>query len=301
MKKITATISMLFISTLVFSQVEVGKAKNTIMGKSKLVASPVSELLLDHFHIDFNLYKFEEDQGGSSNVALSAKVGVRASLGEVDQALAQEISNEAYSYFVEQWGKRNVKVTMADKATMEGGKAFAKAQKKGKLAQILNGGVWENKQKKTHTMRAWPEGVDIAQSGEGLGYVYGNAKHMWQYGIGNSTGFSANVDFISFKTNKLGSTASVRSLPQLTLTGGLISTIWAKNKVGGYIGSISADGIEDYYTEAVDEELEALNSKLVMRTYKADKAKFKANVMEMIKASMDASFANYDEVVAKNM
>ena len=147
---------------------------------------------------------------------------------------------------------------------------------------------------------AWPEGVDIASSGEGMGYTYGNAKHMWQYGIGNSTSFGATVDFISFKTAKLGSTASVKTKPRLTASGGMVSTIWAKNKIGAYMGSVNVDGIEDYYSEIVDDEVSALNSKVVMRVYKADKEKFKANVLEMIKASMDASFADYDEFIAKN-
>lgn len=300
MKKVTAIISMLIATTFAFSQVEVGKAKNTIMGKGKLVATPVSELLIDNFSLTFNLYKFEEDQGGSNNVALSAKVGVAARLGEVDEALVQEITNEAYAYFVEGWKKRNITVTMADKSVMEKSKPFTKAQKKGNPANIMNGGVWNDQQKKSHKMVVWPEGVDIASSGKGLTATHGNAKHMWQYGIGNSTSFAATIDFITFKTNKLGSTASVRSFPKLSLTGGLVSTIWAKNKVGGYIGSISTDGTEEYYTEAVDKEIDVLNSKRVDRIYKADRAKFKSNVMEMIKASMDASFADYDAVVAKN-
>lgn len=301
MKKILLTIFAALFTTILFAQVEVGKAKNTIMGKGKLVATPVSELLIDNFSLTFNLYKFEEDQGGSSNVALSAKVGVRARLGNVDEALVQEITNEAYAYFVEGWKKRNITVTMADKSVMESSKPFTKAKKKGDPANIMNGGVWDNKQKKSHTMMAWPDGVDIASSGKGLGATYGNAKHMWQYGIGNSTGYSATIDFISFKTAKLGSTASVTSKPRLTMNGNLVATIWAKNKVGGYIGSIETEGIEDYYSEANDESMEALGSKVVDRVYQADRAKFKANVLEMLKASMDASFADYDEVVAKNM
>lgn len=299
MKKTSIYFVVILITTSLFSQVEVGKAKNTIMGKSKLVATPVSELLIDNFSLTFNLYKFEEDQGGSSNVALSSKVGVRARLGNVDEALVQEITNEAYTYFVEGWKKRNITVTLPDRSVMEKSKPYQKGLKKGN-ANITNGGVWDNPQKKSHTMMAWPEGVDIAYSGSGPTAVSGNAKHMWQYGVGNSTGFSATIDFISFKTAKLGSTASVKSNPQLSMSGNLVATIWEKNKVGGYIGSIATDGTEDYYTSADDESMEVLNSKVVDRVYQADKAKFKANVMEMIQKSMDASFADYDEVVAKN-
>lgn len=142
MKKITAILSLLFISSLALGQVEIGKAKNTIMGKGKLVATPVSELLIDNFQLTFNLYKFAEDQGGGR-----AQVGVRARLGGVDDALAGEITNEAYAYFVEGWKKRNISITMADKAVMMKSKPYTKAAKKDK-ASIVNGGVFDDRQKK---------------------------------------------------------------------------------------------------------------------------------------------------------
>lgn len=291
------TLLILFATIFVASlsaQVEVGKAKNTIMGKGKLVATPVSELLIDHFHLTFNLYKFAEDQGGGG-----AQVGVRTRLGGMDEALAQEITNEAYAYFVESWKKRNISVTKADKSVMTSSKVYSKAEKKGK-AKIINGGVFEDKQKKSHTMQAWPTGVDIASSGEGPLATYGNAKHMWQYGIGNSTGFNGTVDFIDFKTAKLGSTASVTSKPKLSIRGSFVSTIWAKNKVGGYIGSIETEGITDYYTEKNNDGMEFLGAKVVDDVYMIDRDKFKINTLEMIKKSIDAQFADYDEVVAKN-
>ena len=213
MKKITAILSMVLVSSVAFCQVEVGKAKNTIMGKGKLVATPVSELLIDNFSLTFNLYKFAEDLGGGG-----AQVGVRARLGDVDEALAGDVANEAWAYFVEGWKKRNISIAMADKATMMQSKPYTKADKKGK-AKIVNGGVFDDRQKKSHTMMAWPDGVDIAYSGSGPLAVSGNAKHMWKLGIGNSTGFTATIDFISFKTAALGSTASVRSKPRTNHAG----------------------------------------------------------------------------------
>ena len=301
MKKITAILTLLFISTTVLSQVEVGKAKNTIMGKGKLVGASYDEVLFDNFNLTFNMYSYAEDQGGSNNVALSAKVGVRASLAGVDEALAQEITDEAYAYFKSSWEKRGKKVTFASKSEIEGSKIFSKAKSKGKQANFINGGIWENKAKNVHQMTVWPSGVDIPQAGEGMNYKVGNAAFVPNYLDMKYTSFSGNIDFISFKTAKLGSTASVRSFPQLKLTGGLNATVWAKNKVGGYLGGISADGLEEYYKEIKDENLEVLNSKMVMKSYVIDRAKFKANVIEMLKASMDASFTDYDEVVAKNM
>ena len=84
------------------------------------------------------------------------------------------------------------------------------------------------------------------------------------------------------------------------MQGNFVTTIWEKNKVGGYIGSISTDGTEDFYSETTDKSMEALSSKVVDNVYVVDKAKFKENVLAMIKGSMDAQFADYDAVVAKN-
>lgn len=80
----------------------------------------------------------------------------------------------------------------------------------------------------------------------------------------------------------------------------MIANTWQKGKVGAYLGSITVEGIEDFYTEIMNDEIQAGNSKIVMKNYIADRVLFKTNVLEMIKASMDASFADYDEVVAKN-
>ena len=81
---------------------------------------------------------------------------------------------------------------------------------------------------------------------------------------------------------------------------------WQKAKFGGYTGSNSIDGIEDFYTERIDDEmgmnlgaLGGKNSSLNMWNYVGDKAKYKANALEMIKKGMDDLFADYDAVVAK--
>jgi hypothetical protein len=279
--------------------VEVGKAKNTIMGKGKLVAAAYDEILFDNFSLLFNRYSFEEDQAGS-NAATAARVGVRANLAGLDETLAQEIADESYAYFLASWEKRGKKMVFASRADVEGNKVFSKAKSKGKLANFINGGVWENTDKKINQITVWPSGVDIPQAGEGMNYKVGNAPYMTNYMDMKFTSFSATIDFMSFKTAKLGSTASVKSFPGLKLSGSMGCTVWLKNKVGGYIGGISADGTEEFYTEIKDEDMEFMNSKVVMNSYVIDRAKFKANVLEMLKASMDASFADYDEVVAKN-
>jgi len=300
MKKISLIILSVFITIGLTAQVEVGKAKNTIMGKGKLVATSYDEILFDNFNVMINLYKFEEDQAGS-NAATAARVGVRASLADVDEALAQEIVDQSYAYFLDSWKKRGKTVVFADKSEVEKSKIFSKAKSKGKQANFINGGSWENKDKKIHQITTWPTGVDIPQAGEGINYKVGSAAFVANFMDMKYTSFSASIDFIKFKTAKLGSTASVRSFPGLTLSGGMTATVWQKNKVGGYIGGITAEGIEEFYSEIRDDKtLDVLNSKLVMKSYVADRAKFKANVLDMIKASMDASFADYDAVVAKN-
>jgi len=300
MKKLSLTILSVFIVTGLMAQVEVGKAKSNIMGKSKLMAMPVSELLMDHFHVNFTLYSYAQDAGGSSNVALSSKVGVKSNLVEVDKALAQEITNEAYAYFVDQWKQRGVTLTLASKEDLESNKVYQKAVKKKKPASIINGGVNEVSEKKVHTMQAWPEGVNIASTGNGPLAKYGNGAHFFVPGEGKWTGFNATMDFISYKTAKIGSSASVKSRPKLTLTGGLFTQIWEKFKIGGYLGGISAEGTEDFYSDVKKDEISALGTKMVTNNYVADRAKFKTGAIELLKASMDASFADYDETVAKN-
>lgn len=302
MKRLITVLLTASIVQLGFGQVEVGKTKSTIMGKGKILGQSVNELGLDNFHLNFNLYKYAQDEGGSSNVALSAKVGVSASLGGVTEELVQQLTNEAYAYWIEQWKKRGVTITNQSKEDIESSKAFSKAKSKGKMANIMNGGVWNNDQQKgQHTMMAWPEGVNIPSSGEGMTYKGGNAAHYGPGYGGQWTSFGATIDFIEMKTAKLGSTASVRSIPRLTASGGHNVSIWEKNKIGGYLGSVSVEGIEDFYTEVTDDkDIEVLNSKRVIQTYHIDKDKFKANVMEMLKASIDASFTDWDEVKAKN-
>ncbi|NNE55330.1 MAG: hypothetical protein HKN32_04875, partial [Flavobacteriales bacterium] len=123
MKKLMTVLMAISVAQLGFGQVEVGKAKQTIMGKGKILGQDVSELGLDNFSLNFNLYKYAQDEGGSSNVALSSKVGVSASLGGVTEDLVQEITNDAYAYWIDQWKKRGVAITNQTKEDIEASKA----------------------------------------------------------------------------------------------------------------------------------------------------------------------------------
>ncbi|MFY0599554.1 MAG: hypothetical protein JXR03_07765 [Cyclobacteriaceae bacterium] len=295
-------ISIIFIANLATSQVEVGKTKNTIMGKSKIIGQIENELTLDDFGITINLYAYGEDKGGGMGSSATATVGVRTHLSDVDEPLAQEIANEAYAYFVEAWKKRGVTVAVPSKSEIEKSKNYAKAAKKGK-ANINSGGTFDDAQKKSHKMMAWPSDVNIASAGEGPAAKNGNFQvMMWEMLAKNAgyTSFTTTVNFMTFKTAKLGTTASVTAKPRLTADNNFTAGRWMKNKVGGYIGSNNVEGIEDFYTEVDKDGFEFLGASSNDWNYIADKAKFKSNVMEMITKGMDDLFADYDAVVADN-
>ncbi len=302
MKRLSYLILCIAISTTTFSQVEVGKTKNTIMGKGKIIAQIENELTMDNFSININLYAYGEDKGGGMGSSTTSTVGVRTHLSEVDEPLAQEISNEAYAYFVKSWSERGIELVVPTKEEIEESKIYSKANKKGK-ASINTGGTKENAAKKEHSIMAWPNGVNIASAGEGPTAKSGNYQvMMWELLAKDAgyTSFNSSINFMSFKTAKLGTTASVTALPQLTAANTLTAGKWMKNKVGGYIGNNSPEGTEDFFTEVDKDGFDFLGSSSNDWNYIADKAKFKANTMELIKKGMDALFADYDAVVAEN-
>ncbi|MFY0608182.1 MAG: hypothetical protein JXR10_15800 [Cyclobacteriaceae bacterium] len=285
-----------------FAQVEVGKTKNTIMGKGKIIGQIENELIMDNFSININLYAYGEDKGGGMGSSTTSTVGVRTHLSEVDEPLAQEISNEAYAYFVKSWGERGIEVIVPSKEEIEKSKNYAKANKKGK-ASINTGGTKETAEKKIHSIMAWPNDVNIAIAGEGPTGKTGNFQvMMWELLAKNAgyTAFNSSINFMSFKTAKLGTTASVTAIPQLTAANVLTAGRWMKNKVGGYIGSNNPEGIEDFFTEVDKDGFDFLGSSSNDWNYIADRSKFKSNVMDLIKKGMDDLFADYDQVVADN-
>ncbi|MEO9801794.1 MAG: hypothetical protein ABJF04_01045 [Reichenbachiella sp.] len=296
MKRIFTIVMIVGAINPIFSQVEMGKTKNTIMGKNKLLLVETNKMVLDNFSINLILYGFGEDLGGGG-----AQVGIRADLTEIDEPLAQEIVNEAYAYFKAQWKKRGVDVASPTKAEIEASKKYSKAAKKGK-STLRNGGTENNHTKKNHNLMAWPEGENIPYSGSGPLALVGNCAHGLCYDAkfsGFNTGFSSTINFITFKSAALGSTASVRTFPQLVAANTLTATTWQKGKVGGYIGSNNAKGIENFYSDVEQKEIEVLNSSANMWNYIGDKVKYKANVLEMIKQGMDDMFADMEVVKEK--
>ena len=278
-------------------QIEMGKTKNSIMGKGKILGGIGNELILDNFNINLILYAYGEDQGGGNAV-----VGVRTHLTNIDEALAQNMVNEAYAYFVDKWKERGVTVVVLSKEEIEASKKYSKGMKKGN-ANITNGGVWDNATKKNHNMMAWPEGVNIASSGSGPMAVQGTFQHVFLERMADNpawTSFNSTVNFMTFKTAKLGSTASVTPKPQLTVGNTMGAGQWVKNKVGGYGGSNGAEGIEDFYSKLDQDGFDFLGSSSNDWNYIADKDKYKANVMEMIKKGMDDLFTDFDQVKADN-
>jgi hypothetical protein len=297
MKKLLSTILFTCLIFPLFSQVEMGKTKNTIMGKNKLLLTETNKMMLDNFSINLILYGFGEDQGGGG-----AQVGVRADLTEIDEPLAQEIVNEAYAYFVESWKKQGKELYTPTKEEIEASKKYGKALSKGKKAKIMNGGTINDHTKKNHNIMAYPDGVNIPFSGSGPMAIASNSGH----GLGLDakysgffTSFTSTINFVSFKSAALGSTASVKVFPQLKVTNSMNATVWLKAKVGGYIGGNSADGTKDFYQTLDQSEMEVLSTSANSWNYIGDKEKYKANVLEMIKKGMDDMFADLEAVKEK--
>ena len=302
MKNLALTISAIIIATSISAQVEMKKTKQTLMGKKSLIAADKTKYTIDNFGISFVLYAFAEDQGGSSNVALSSKVGVRTDLTGIDSAICQAITDEAYAYYVEQWKKRSIELYNPTIKEIEASKKYSKAMKKGKKHSIISGGTHEEHTKKKHTISAWPNGVNISFSGKGPMAANGNFGNLFLDATmgGHYASFGSTIEYISFKTAKLGSVASVKTFPRLKASNSMTAQTWKKGKVGNYIGSNVALGIEDFYTERKDKEISVLNTNQNMWNYVADVAKYKANVLAMIKKGMDDMFADYDRIVAEN-
>jgi len=298
------TLSFFFAAILLcsnsFAQVEAGKVKNTLAGKNSSLAIPFTKISLDNFQITFNLYSAASDQGGGLGSTGVATVTVRSGLNQVDQPLAQQIVDEAYLYFVEQWKKRGVEVVCASKDELEASKKYSKAASKGD-GQIISGGAVEINEKNTHNISAYPAGTNIAFSGTSIMPANGNAVHLPPDYKNNFfwTSFGATVDFISFKTAKIGSTASVKGSAKLTSVPILGVSAWEKTKLGAYMGSQELDGTSDYFDDMKEENMTLFGSSGNSWQYYANPEKYKAGVLELLKKGMDDLFADYDEVVAK--
>lgn len=295
-------LSFLFVLTIHLSlaQVEFDKVKNTLGGKSSTLTVPMDRVMLDNFQLTFVLLGGASDQAGSGVGTVS--VGVRASLDKVDEALAQEITDEAYAYFVEQWKKRGSELYSPTKADLEASKKYSKAAEKGQ-GQIRSGVTIRNTDegKSYNNLVAWPSGTNIAFSGTDLLPMWGNSAHLPPDFKGNffGTAFNSTINFIDFNTAKLGSTASVKGNPQLIASNSIGVTVWEKTKFGVYSASQAATGISEYYDDVTQEQKNILNSQFNFWNYQTNREKYKTNVLEMVKGSMDAFFADLDAVIAK--
>jgi hypothetical protein len=303
MKRILSFLAVaVLLSGTAWAQVEMGKTKSSIMGKGKIIGEMPNELILDNFNINLILYAYGEDQGGGMGSTTTATVGVRTHLTNVDEELAQSMVDEAYEYFVSKWSERGVTVKSVPKEEIEGSKKYSKQAKKGN-ASITNGGVWDNVAKKNHNMMAWPNGANVASAGTGPTAVQGTFQVMLMDLLSSDPGytnFNSQVDFISFKTAKLGTTARVEPKPKLVVSNNMSAGAWSKNKTGAYIGGNSAEGIEEYFSDLQTEGFDFLGTSTNDWNYIADKDKYRANVMEMIKKGMDDLFADFDTVKAEN-
>lgn len=298
MKKLIYSLCIVFLSLQASAQVEAGKVKNTIAGKGSTLALPIERIMLDNFQVTLYLLGGATDQAGSGVGTVS--VGVRATLNQVDEALAQEITDEAYAYYVAQWKKRGAEVFCPSKAELEASKKYSKAAAKGE-GVIRSGVAVRTSDKDTDYLTSWPAGTNIAFSGSTLVPAWGNAVHMPSDFKGNYFygSFNATVNFVDFKTAKLGSTASVKGNPQLTSFTSMGLSVWEKTKFGVYSGSQELTGTTDYYDDVTQEQKNILTSQFNFWNYMANREKYKSNALEMIKKSMDDMFADYDATVAK--
>jgi hypothetical protein len=179
-------------------------------------------------------------------------------------------------------------------------KKYSKAAAKGS-GSIRGNEAIRTQDKTTHYLTGYPTGVNIAFSGSDLVPAPGNAVHLPSDFKGNVfwANYNATIDYIDFKTAKFGSTASVKGNAQLSMYGGMSATAWEKTKYGVYGSYQSLMGTKDYFTEMKEENFSFLGTSSSSWNYYIDKAKYKANALEMIKKNLDDLFADYDAFIAK--
>ncbi|MBP7810537.1 MAG: hypothetical protein KA163_14690 [Bacteroidia bacterium] len=300
---LTCTLSAL-ICTSSLAQVEVEKSKGTLTGKSSLLAENIPESILDHFNVNFYTYFKGSDEGGNNAKGSFNTASIEAELDGLDTKLAQEITDEAYAYFLEKWKSKGVTVKCPTAAEIEATKQFTKDKGKGKAELIAPGSYTEGNAYAKY-LRVLPTNAPQVKKEYYGNFVYGNAQFFPTDFSGNtsSVNFHIDINFISFK-NGFGTKAAIRGKVGLKTTAGGSVVLWvkAKNLAAGY--SNEGIGGSDFYEHdgnsklfsGTDEGSFASHSKWIV---KINKDAYKAKTLELIKKSIDSQFAEYDEDVAK--
>jgi hypothetical protein len=110
MKIATLFGTILIASLNTFGQVEIDKTKSTLTGKNSLFVESIPESVLDHFNINFYTYFMGSDAAGNNGKGTANTASIEAELDGFDNKLAQEITDEAYSYFIEKWKSKGITV-----------------------------------------------------------------------------------------------------------------------------------------------------------------------------------------------
>jgi len=295
MKKIVLSICALSIMSMCTAQVVSDKVKNTIGGKNEPLMTKFEKVRLDNFQITYSLYNGASDAAGTSTVS------VMATLSNIDEALIQEITDEAYAYYIDQWKKRGAVLESPTKEELVNSKKYKKYAEKGQ-ARLAEGKPYKIQDKTTDAYVGYPSNVFIA-----FGESYpapaaiGNGAHLPSDFKGDYywAGYSFSVNFMNFKTAKFGNVASVRGNEQLNGYGSLGVSAWEKAKVGFYTASQELEGTGDFFNDKKQETRNILGSKASTWVYDIDREKYKVGVLALVKQNMDEMFADYDAFKAK--
>jgi len=282
----------LLVATLCLSsiaQVEIEKSKSTLTGKNSVLVESIPESILDHFNINFYNYFYGGDSGGSTAKGTHNTVTIEAEL-DIDNQLAQQITDEAYSYFLEKWKARGITLRCPTAAEIEATKQFTKDKGKGK-AELLAPGTYTYGNNFAKYITVIPANAPQVRKEYYGNFVLGNSQFFPTDFKGNTSAinFHMDVNFISFR-NGFGTNASVTGKAGLKSNSAGSIVLWAKTK--NLAASYTNEGLGG--SDSFDDFEKGAKWKV-----KINKEKYKANVLEMIKKSIDSQLAEYDADVAK--
>ena len=202
----------------------------------------------------------------------------------------QEITDEAYAYYLDKWKSKGITVKCPTPAEIEATKQFTKDKGKGK-AELVNPGIYQEGNAYAKYLRVLPTNAAQVKKEYYGNFVYGNAQFFPPDFKGNvsSVNFHFDLNFISFR-NGFGTNASIKGTTGLKSTSGGSIVFWAKAKNLAASYTNECVGGTDFY-DSFDK-----GSKWVV---KINKEKYKALALQMIKKSIDDQFAEYDKDVAK--
>ncbi len=288
MKTLLFFVAILFYSNS-FAQVEVSKAKSTITGKGSQLLEDIPDVRLDNFTVSFVTWLFGADEGGNNAKGTYNSVSATAELGNFDAQLAQEITDEAYLYYLDMWKARGLNVTCHSATEIEGSKYFAKDKEKGK-AEIVAPGAYLKEDKYIKTLTVVPSNTVQVKKEYYGNYVYGNTQFFIDYTKNaSSVAFNCSLNFAEFKAG-FGTNAFLKAEPALKITSAssLNKSVKAKFTIAGF----SSDGNGGAtYLDTIDES----NTWV----FKINRENYKASAIDLIKKSIDSHFAEYDTIIAK--